>query len=120
MIGEKLSDILSRQKDSLPEIARRLGMSHQSLRQARDAADIKIGLLERIAEALGVPMTFFYPAEGQNAMANGDDSVAGSNNVVGSITIGDSARLKERVTMLEQLLDERNKLIDEKERLIKV
>lgn len=44
----------------------------------------------------------------------GNNNIAGSNNAVGNVTMGDNtAVLQERVTMLE-------KLLEEKERLIKV
>ena len=52
----------------------------------------------------------------QSAVASGNGSVAvtGNNNVAGNVTMGDNtAVLQERVTMLE-------KLLEEKERLIKV
>lgn len=51
----------------------------------------------------------------QSAVASGNGSVAvtGNNNVAGNVTMGDTAILTERIAMLE-------KLLDEKERLIKV
>lgn len=52
--------------------------------------------------------------EHQNVVASGNGiAVAGNNNAVGNVTMGDAAVLQERVTMLE-------KLLEEKERLIKV
>ena len=118
MTGERLKKIISKFKVSQSEIARQLGMSHQSLNQMLSAADVKTSLLERIAQVLNVPVSFLYGErdEGQNAVANGDGSVAvaGNNNVAGNVTMGDNtAVLQERVAMLE-------KLLDEKERLIKV
>ena len=49
--------------------------------------------------------------EGSNAVATGNGNVAGNNNVVGSVTIGDAAILQERVTMLEKLLEEKERTI---------
>lgn len=45
-----------------------------------------------------------------NAVATGNGNVAGNNNVVGSVTIG-AAILQERVTMLEKLLEEKERTI---------
>ena len=75
------------------------------------AADIKSSLLERIAEALGENMSLFYPLEPASVTVSdhGSVSIAGNNNIAGS----NNAVLQERVKMLE-------KLLDEKERLIKV
>ena len=113
MTGKDLKEKIAQQNISALAIAKKLGISPQALNSTFNAADVKSGTLERIAEVLGVKMSFFYPMEGGYAVATGNGNVAGNNNVVGSVTIGDAAILLERVTMLE-------KLLEEKERLIKV
>jgi transcriptional regulator with XRE-family HTH domain len=112
MTGKDLKERISRQGISALTIAKRLGISPQALNSTFNAADVKSGTLERIAEAIGVDMSFFYPMDGNSAVASGNGSMAvnGNNNVA----VNDSAPvLLERVRMLE-------KLLDEKERLIKV
>lgn len=114
MTGERLKEIIFKHKVSQSEIARQLGMSHQSLNQMLSAADVKSSLLERIAQVLNVPISFLYGEhDTQNAVANGDGSVAvtGNNNVAGNVTMGDAAVLQERVTMLERLLEEKERTI---------
>ena len=115
MTGKELKTKLSACGISQSEIARRLDMSQQSFNQSLIVNDVKSGLLERIASAIGVDMSFFYPSDNQNAVASGNGiAVAGNNNVAGNVTMSDNtAVLQERVTMLE-------KLLEEKERLIKV
>ena len=122
MTGNRLKEILYEKKVSQSQIAKLLGVSQQSFNQMLAAADIKSSLLERIAEALGENMSLFYPIEPANVTISdhggvsiaGNNNIAGSNNAVGNVTMGDnSAVLQERVTMLE-------KLLEEKERLIKV
>ena len=121
MTGERLKEIISKFKVSQSEIARQLGMSHQSLNQMLSAADVKTSLLERIAQVLNVPVSFLYGErdEGQNAVASGDSSIA-VNNITGNIEAGDTSALQERVKLLEQLLAERERIIEEKERTIKI
>ena len=41
----------------------------------------------------------------------GNNNISGNNNAVGNVTIGDAAVLQERVTMLERLLDEKERTI---------
>ena len=41
----------------------------------------------------------------------GNNTIAGNNNAVGNVTIGDAAVLHERVTMLEKLLEEKERTI---------
>lgn len=112
MTGKELKIKLSACGVSQSEIARRLDMSQQSFNQSLIVNDVKSGLLERIASAIGVDMSFFYPTEGSVSIA-GNNNISGNNNAVGNVTIGDAAILQERVTMLE-------KLIEEKERTIKI
>lgn len=92
-----------------------IGISPQALNLTFNAADIKSGTLERIAEVLGVKMSFFYPKERehQNAVASGNGiAFAGNNNVAGNVTMGDnSAVLQERVAMLEKFLEEKERTI---------
>lgn len=114
MTGQRLKEIIFKHKVSQSEIARQLGMSQQSLNQMLTAADVKSSLLERIAQVLNVPISFLYGEhDTQSAVANGDGSVAvtGNNNVAGNVTIGDAAVLQERVTMLERLLEEKERTI---------
>lgn len=122
MTGNRLKEILYEKKVSQSQIAKLLGVSQQSFNQMLAAADIKSSLLERIAEALGENMSLFYPIKPANVTISdhggvsiaGNNTIAGNNNAVGNVTMGDnSAVLQERVTMLE-------KLLEEKERLIKV
>ena len=122
MTGNRLKEILYEKKVSQSQVAKLLGVSQQSFNQMLAAADIKSSLLERIAEALGENMSLFYPIEPANVTISdhggvsiaGNNTIAGNNNAVGNVTMGDnSAVLQERVTMME-------KLLEEKERLIKV
>ena len=111
MTGNRLQEILYAKKVSQSHVAKLLGVSQQSFNQMLAAADIKSSLLERIAEALGENMSLFYPLEPASVTVSdhGSVSIAGNNNIAGS----NNAVLQERVKMLE-------KLLDEKERLIKV
>lgn len=115
MTGERLKEILAKYKVSQSEIAKQLGMSHQSLNQMLSASDIKTGLVERIAKVLNVSISSLYGEnKEQNAIATGNGSVAvnGNNNVAGNVTVGnDTEVLQERILLLERILDEKERLI---------
>ncbi|MGN0228979.1 MAG: hypothetical protein ACI4BH_04125 [Muribaculaceae bacterium] len=95
--------------------AKEFGSTYQSMYNLlyKEGTTCKVDLLERIAAYFHVPVSHFFD-DSQEISAvvsgNGSVAVAGNNNVTG---IGDTAVLQERVKMLE-------KLLDEKERLIKV
>ena len=115
MTGNRLKEILYEKKVSQSQIAKLLGMSQQSLNQMLSASDIKTGLVERIAKVLNVSISSLYGEDKeQNAIATGNGiAVAGINNVAGNVTMGDNtAVLQERVTMLEKLLEEKERTIN--------
>lgn len=121
MDGQRLKEKVLLAKVPLSTIAERMGITAQSLNSCFKGKDVRSNTIERIADALGVSMSFFYPADSNNTIASGDRAVAVNTNT-GNISASneDTVALKERISMLEQLLDERGKLLNEKERLIKI
>ena len=102
MTGQELKAIIAACGISQSEIARRLGMSQQSFNQGLNVPDIRTGLLERIAEATGKPLSYFYPAasavitneSSELHVRNNSGVVSGTNN--GSISTGqDTQKLVE-------------------------
>lgn len=85
-------------------------MSRQSLSQALSVKNVKTGLIEDLSKALNVPLSYFHnDSSSQNAVANGNKSVAAINSNISS-----SAEdvLKERVKALESLVAEKERLIN--------
>ena len=84
MTGQELKQKISASGISQAELARRLEMSTQLMSQALNAADIKTGFLERIARAIGKPMSYFYPeASGEGGEVHVETNsgiVSGTNN----------------------------------------
>lgn len=121
MTGQELREKLLVANVPFNEIADRLGITAQSLNSCFKVKDVRSNTIERIADAIGVNMSFFYPMESSNVVATGHGSVAvtGNNNVTGNVTMGDNvAVLSERVKSLETLIAEKNERIAElKERI---
>lgn len=112
MTGQELKTKVLMANVPFNEIAERLGITAQSLNSCFKGKDVRSNTIERIADALGVKMSFFYPMDSTNAVATGNGNVVGNNNAVGNVTMGDnSAVLQERVTMLEKLLEEKERTI---------
>lgn len=97
MTGKELKDKLAKQGIPASAIAEKIGISPQAINSTFNAADVKSGTLERIANVLGVEMSIFYPADNQNAVSSGDGSVAA---IQSTVTQGDSNVLQERVHFL--------------------
>ncbi len=83
MNGLDLRKKLEQTKMSLAEIARLSGMNPQSLVQSLSTKDVKTGLVEKLASALHLPLSYFYGEDaGTHAIANGDKAVAAVNSTI--------------------------------------
>lgn len=110
MTGKELKDKLSTCGISQAEIARRLGMSTQSMSQALNVADIKTGFLEKIANVLGVPMSSFYPNDTTTTIPNESSELHVRNNsgVVSGINNGSISTGQQDTQKLVEMLVEAN------------
>lgn len=80
MKGAEFKEKLCATHISLSEIARKMGISPQSLNSVFISADIKTGTLEKVSEVLGLPLSYFY---GDSYNVTGTNIVnSGSNNAV--------------------------------------
>lgn len=80
MNGDTIKKKLRVHGVSIKQVAEILGESQQNLSAALQKDDVKTGLLERIADAIGVPASSFY-------MDSSSHTVSGSGNVVGNNSI---------------------------------
>lgn len=60
MEGKELREILKKRNISVTELAEKLNISQPNLSNQFRVHDVKSGFLERICDALGVKMDFFY------------------------------------------------------------
>lgn len=85
MTGSELKRIILAEGLSVAEVARRLGTSQQNLTCALNKEDIRTGLLERVAEVMKRPLSFFYGEEFcqvQTATGNNNTQISGDSNTV--------------------------------------
>lgn len=115
MTGKELKERVDALGIAQRKLADKMGVTPQTINAILTAKDVRTSTIERIASVTGMPISFFFKEEADKQSAvvsgNGSVAVAGNNNVTSNA--GDTAVLQERVKMLE-------KLLDEKERLIKV
>ncbi len=107
ILKHKLMELNKTQK----ELSELLGITSQSVNAILSAKDVRSGTIERIAQVLNVPVSFFFGEMGakQHAIANGNKSVAAINSSISSPT---EEVLKERVKSLETLVAEKERLIN--------
>lgn len=127
MVGEKIKQLITVSGKSVENIAEALNMSPQNLYKMLKKDSIDTKHLSKLSKLLNVPIDFFFDDTqtvfGPDLSIRGDKNktIAGNNNVlneqVNNTTI---ATLEEKVKMLEEMLRQANKLIEEKERFIQV
>lgn len=110
MDGKRIKDVLRMKDVSMSEIARQLGVTPQTLSAALLNDDIKTGLMERIAELIDVPVTYFYTGESSGAAVVNGGTVNG--NVTGKNDDGPA------VSAIVAQLDTKDQQIDRLLRII--
>lgn len=84
MKGLIVKEVLRKNGFALGKVAEMIGESQQNFSSLLAKDDLRTSLVERIAEATGLPVSIFY-GDTNIATASGDNSsaVAGNNNNVG-------------------------------------
>ena len=113
MTGRQLKEMIDKLGLTQRSLAELMEVTPQTINAILTAKDVRTSTVERIAAVTNMPISYFFKEEHekQNAVASGNGNVAVNNNVVGNVTIGDATVLQERVTMLERLLEEKERLI---------
>ena len=102
MTGQHLQNLMKQEGYSVNEMAKLIGKSQQVLASALKHDDIRTGLLEDIARAMGKPLAFFYGEEfGVVAQVSGSNNATAINN--STATSNDDRLLTLLVNKDEQL-----------------
>lgn len=91
MNGLELRKALSKSKVSIVDLAEKLNMTQPNLSNAFKVQDVKSGMLEKICDALGVTIDFFYG--GTKYMKNGGEGYVAKEGTVGVAQEEDAAIL---------------------------
>lgn len=109
MTGKELKGKVYANDLTQKELAIKLGCSQQSLVSIFKAKDVKSGTIEKIAEIMNVPVSFLYGEDMANITS--DEHISKMNG---------SPAMATRIEFLERLLEEKDKMIKEKERTIQI
>lgn len=115
MDGKRIKQALVDAGVNQAELAAALGMTPQNLNKILSGDNIKTGTLERVAQFLGRPISFFYN-EGNAVSVTGDGNTTAGNNLNDSILI-DEIAAQRRLT--EQVLAQNGQLLNIIENLTK-
>lgn len=106
MTGEAVKEILRKNKISMKQLARLLDLTPQNLSAMLQKNDIRSGLVEQIAEKIGVPITAFYGFDSN--VVTGDGNAVGNNSVNNAI----APQLIAEIVEQRKLTNKANEQID--------
>lgn len=120
----KLQLLMSQSKINNSNLASMSGLSDVTISKILNGADAKISSIERISEALKVPVGYFFDDSPVSQVNSGKSNVMVGRDNNGQISVSECQdRLEDallEIEHLKELIDGKNKLIEEKERLITV
>lgn len=104
MTGKHVQDLIISEGYSINKMAKLIGVAQPNLVSLLKHDDIRTGLLEDIAKAMGKPLSFFYgETYGPVTQVVGDNSVSVGGNATNVATSNDDRILALLMTKDEQL-----------------
>ena len=124
-IGLVIKELMLKQNIEVADLAKRLGKTKQAVYDMLDEEDVNTSLLRELAAIFNVPITIFFDNSVNNNQSNtGNNSIVlGQNNNVDSLNLDYKEKLESalvEIKHLKEVIDAKDKLLQEKERLIKV
>lgn len=124
-IGLVIKELMLKQNIEVADLAKRLGKTKQAVYDMLDKEDVNTSLLRELAAIFNVPITIFFDNSVNNNQSNtGNNSIVlGQNNNVDSLSLDCKKKLESalvEIKHLKEVIDAKDKLLQEKERLINV
>jgi hypothetical protein len=108
MTGKDLKERLRSEGVNFTFLSQKLGYAcDQNLHSVLSAKDVRSGLIEDIAEALGKPITWLYGDNSSSSTTASENGIAvtGDNNNIANISEGFIALLKKKDEQIDTLLE---------------
>ena len=103
MKGEQIKQVLIENKHQMKDIAEKMGTSLSNLSAGLSKSDVRTGLLEKIAEAAGLPISAFYGdtyGPVLNAFGNNSTQVAGNYSNAPDSNVLEILKMKDEQLLL--------------------
>lgn len=114
----KIKDLCEQKEGGIKRLAEDIEMSEQNLHRCINLNKIQAGELEKIARIFNVPIGYFFEDSiSTQSIANGNGSAA---SIYGNATVGVLSDKDKEIEHLKALLEEKERVINEKERTIQI
>lgn len=114
----KLQQLVKECGKSKVQIAKLSGITRVTLDNALQGGDVRISIVEALAKTLGVSVGYLFDEAGNNATANNGSIAFSGDNNHGNIVAVQDQMLQERIKHLEKLLEEKERLIKVYEKMV--
>ncbi|MBN2664560.1 MAG: helix-turn-helix transcriptional regulator [Bacteroidales bacterium] len=115
LIINKIENLRKSKLLNQTEIAKKIGMSLNGYNKAVVNGDFKLSTLTKIANVLGVPVSYFFEESGKSDGILNGNQINGSNNNV-SIKINqyqnEIDKLKQEVNYLKEIINQKDEIIN--------
>lgn len=123
-IGLKIKELMIQENIEVSELAKKIGKTKQAIYDMLDKEDVNTSLLKQLATVFNVPITTFFETTANSQHAQGSSNILVGRDNNGQISVSECQDKLEdallEIEHLKELIDGKNKLIEEKERLITV
>lgn len=107
----KLKEEIKEKKFTIEEIANKIEMSREGLTRSINDEKLKIDILEKICDIIGVSPIIFFDADANHSIIQFSNGNGNSQKV--SIN-------KNEYELIQKLLEDKERIIQEKERMIQI
>ncbi len=119
MEGKVLKEKIKQSGISYSELSRRLGILPQSLAAIFNTSDVKTGLVEKIAQVIGVHLSYFFDNYDERNSNGEYSSYRGATPESLEEAQKQNVLLRQEIKFLKEKIQQLETLANEKERLIK-
>ena len=114
----KIKTLASERKITLKELCLKIDISEQGLHKMVGNNSIKVSYLEKIAEVLEVPISYFFEEESVNISNNRNTIIGNKNQNINNNVLADIEKFKAEIEALQKEIDYLKIQIQDKEEII--
>lgn len=113
-IGLKIKELASEEKITLADLAKRLGKTKQAIYEMVEKEDVNTSILRKLSAEFNIPIIYFFEEDeaGMQVIAHNNSQAVGIGNINQTDRQVEISLLEEKVKHLEELLAEKERLIN--------
>ncbi|MPM94512.1 hypothetical protein SDC9_141658 [bioreactor metagenome] len=123
LISNKIRNLIEQSRIQQKELAERIGMTPNGLRNALELDDFRVSTLEKFSEIFKVPITYWFQDQEGNFFLNNEGNLVNGSSFKGNLTVNKGAQeetariqaeneqLRKELEMMKQLLAAKDETI---------